>query len=587
MSVNTSQYEYQKLDRSKREVRLLKLLPKDGNEKLKLIPACHLFHATLHEKPKFVALSYVWGATTNLRVILVDNTPFRVTQNLYDAMMVLTYHNKEVYEDFSDRLRAAARTSIGGVGYDQDRQLARVGDGRFLDAVMLLRDNTKYIKNIHIKVELQKLLANKGIKERIQSEIMIDERLGSEINGKSLGRLPFIIRKGNLALSSDYVEQGDYVALIKGTQVPFVLRRQCQGQYKLISEAYVDVMAKRILLTGANGFVGSHILDQLLGSGFSVRAIVRSEAKSKQVLSDFPNYGSQLDFGIVPDITTSGAFDTAVQANPPFDAVVHTASPFLYRVISNNREFLDPAIKGTLEILKSIKAHAPTVKRVVITSSCAAVVNFAADPIASPQKIYTEEDWNPTTWEGALTGTQNSGYQASKKFAEKSAWDFVETEKPNFDLVTLTPPMVYGPIRHSVASVKQLNESNSRIWKLFIDSSKDKELPPNGMHVYVDVRDLALAHVKAVTLPEASNQRFIICQGQVTSQNISDILRSSIPELEERTPKGTPGGNPLSPNAYTCSSSRAEKVLGLKFRSKEETFVDLAKQLLAIEKEEQ
>lgn len=68
------------------------------------------------------------------------------------------------------------------------------------------------------------------------------------------------------------------------------------------------------------------------------------------------------------------------------------------------------------------------------------------------------------------------------------AWEFVETEKPNFDLVTITPPMVYGPIRHSVTSPKQLNESNLRIYNLFINSKKDAELPPNGMHVYTDVR---------------------------------------------------------------------------------------------------
>jgi nucleoside-diphosphate-sugar epimerase len=179
-------------------------------------------------------------------------------------------------------------------------------------------------------------------------------------------------------------------------------------------------MTQRILLTGANGFVGSHILDQLLSHGISVRSIVRSQSKAQQVLSDFPNYGSQLDFGIVPDITAPGAFDQAVQSTPPFDGVIHTASPFLYRVISDNREFLDPAIKGTLEILKSVKAHAPTVKRVVITSSCAAIIDFSAPTVTTPPKVYTEEDWNPTTWDGALTGTPNNAYQASKKFAELS-----------------------------------------------------------------------------------------------------------------------------------------------------------------------
>ncbi|PQE29505.1 hypothetical protein CJF32_00003243 [Rutstroemia sp. NJR-2017a WRK4] len=274
-------------------------------------------------------------------------------------------------------------------------------------------------------------------------------------------------------------------------------------------------MSKRILLTGANGY-------------HSVRSVVRSDAKAQQVLSAFAIYKSQLDFGIVPDITSPGAFDQVVQSDPPFDIVIHTASPFLYRVITDNREFLDPAIKGTSEILKLIQKHAPSVKRVVLTSSCAAIVNFAGEYVSDPQKIYTEDDWNPTTWESALTGNQNNAYQASKKFAELA----------------------------------------------------------DGLHVYTDVRDLAEAHLQAATLPEASGQRFIICEGQVSSQNISDILRKNIPELKQRTPKGSPGEKGLQDGSFTCSSEKAKSVLGVTYRSMEDTFVDLAKQLLELEKKE-
>ncbi|RDW66757.1 NAD(P)-binding protein-5 [Coleophoma crateriformis] len=345
-------------------------------------------------------------------------------------------------------------------------------------------------------------------------------------------------------------------------------------------------MAQRVLLTGANGFVGSHILAQLLAQGSSVRSVVRSQAKADQVLADFPNYGSKLDFAIVPDLTAPGAFDQAVQSTPPFDTVIHTASPFLYRVAKDASDFLDPAIKGTLGVLKSVKANAPEVKRIVVTSSCAAVVDFTADPFASPQKVYTEDDWNPMTVEKALGGAENLNffYQVSKKYAEKSAWDFLEQEKPNFDLVTITPPMIYGPLHHSVKSVKELNQSNGRIYDLFINSSKTADVPPNGMHVYTDVREVAEAHVKAATMPGASNQRFIVCAGRISSQNICDLLREAFPELSERTPEGKKGDAGLSPTAYTCSSERAMDTLGIQFRSPKETFVELAKQLLEIEK---
>ncbi|ATZ47881.1 hypothetical protein BCIN_03g01620 [Botrytis cinerea B05.10] len=343
-------------------------------------------------------------------------------------------------------------------------------------------------------------------------------------------------------------------------------------------------MSKRILLTGANGFVGSWVLDYLLRQGHSVRAVIRSESKAKQVSSDFSAYESHLDFGIVPDITAPGAFDEVVKSEPSFDVVIHTASPYLYKVITDNSEFLDPAIRGTMSVLESVKKNAPEVKRVVVTSSCAAIVNFAGVRVSQPRKVYTEKDWNPTTWESALEGTQSNAYQASKKFAELASWDFVEKENPNFDLVTLTPPMVYGPLRHTIQSTNDLNQSNSRIYSGWINSSKDAELPPNGLHTFTDVRDLAEAHALAATLPEASGQRFIVCEGQISSQEISDILRKNIPELEERTPRGVPGDKGLEEGSFACSSEKAEKVLGLKFRSKEDTFVDLARQLLEIER---
>ncbi|KFY29320.1 hypothetical protein V491_00098 [Pseudogymnoascus sp. VKM F-3775] len=152
----------------------------------------------------------------------------------------LTYCIKQGYADFSDRLRAAARTSIGGVGYNQDKQLVRVQDDRFLEAVCLLRDGMKYIKRNEIKLGVQRLLADSAIRDKVKRRMTGHRQLGSEIIGKSLGRLPFITKKGHLVLSSEYAKQGDFVALIGGAQVPFILRYKSGGQYQLISGAYVD-----------------------------------------------------------------------------------------------------------------------------------------------------------------------------------------------------------------------------------------------------------------------------------------------------------------------------------------------------------
>lgn len=163
------------------------------------------------------------------------------------------------------------------------------------------------------------------------------------------------------------------------------------------------------------------------GCSFDTVVTVRSEEKGKQILdahSDTPK--EKLSYVIVKDVAQEGAFDEvsraqwpskrasntklleqAVQSNPPFDYVLHTASPFHFNVQDPVADFLDPAIKGTTGILKAIKSYAPSVKRVVITSSFAAIINPKKHP-----KVYSEKDWNPVTWEEAMDHA--NVYRASK-----------------------------------------------------------------------------------------------------------------------------------------------------------------------------
>ncbi len=346
-------------------------------------------------------------------------------------------------------------------------------------------------------------------------------------------------------------------------------------------------MSQRILLTGANGFLGSHILSQLLEQGHFVRAIVRSQPKADQILHDFSAHASQLDFHLVPDMAIPGAFDEAVQSSPPFDIIIHTASPYLFSAVSKNTDLIDPPIRGTVELLKSARNFAPTVKRIVYTSSTAANINFFVPPVSSPKKIYTEEDWNPVTKQEALEMDSYTAYRGGKTFAEQEAWKFMETTpQPTFDLITICPPLIYGPLRHTVKSVRDLNESNLGFYNLFVNSKKDVPLPSVGFHVYVDVRDLAEAHILAAfsTNPAVSNQRFNISAADIPEQFICDMLRSNFPELEERTPLGQPGKDNLEEGIYGISNEKAGKLLGVKYRSKEETFVELARQLLELEK---
>lgn len=122
----------------------------------------------------------------------------------------------------------------------------------------------------------------------------------------------------------------------------------------------------RVLLTGGTGFIAAHVLDVLLDRGHSVVTTVRSTQKGQTILDNHKNVPrDKLNFIIVEDIAQPEAFDQAVQSSPPFETVIHTASPFHFNVTDTKKDLLDPAIIGTTGILKSIKQHAPTVKRVV------------------------------------------------------------------------------------------------------------------------------------------------------------------------------------------------------------------------------
>lgn len=237
---------------------------------------------------------------------------------------------------------------------------------------------------------------------------------------------------------------------------------------------------------------------------------------------------------------------------------------------------MDPAINGTKGVLSAIKKNAPTVKRVVITSSFASIINAPKGP--SWDHTYSEEDWNPIT-EAQAVENPASGYRASKTFAEKAAWDFVEKEKPNFDIATMCPPLVLGPIVHYLNDLDALNTSNQRVRNLLTGQNK-KEIPDTGTYLWTDVRDLALGHVKAMELPEAGGKRFFFTEGYFTNKEICEIIRKNFPEYEKELPgKDVKGGDRPAEGLYKFDNKRSREVLGIKFRGLEESIVDLVKSL--------
>lgn len=176
-----------------------------------------------------------------------------------------------------------------------------------------------------------------------------------------------------------------------------------------------------------------------------------------------------------------------------------------YNTTNNEKELILPAIHGVKSILEAAAAT-PTMKRIVLTSSFASVVDIKRK--APPYFTYTGEDWNPLTYEEAIDPSTDAvvAYRGSKKFAELAAWNFIKEIKPHFDLVTLCPPMVFGPIRHPVDKVQNLNESNSQLWGI---ASGTSPLPVARVPFWIDVRDVAQAHVEALLRPEVGGRRYV------------------------------------------------------------------------------
>ena len=224
-----------------------------------------------------------------------------------------------------------------------------------------------------------------------------------------------------------------------------------------------DKAGHLILLTGASGFVAAHILNSLLRYGYDVRGTVRSESAANRVRKSHGHLlegkQSRLTFAIVSDVASSGAFNDAVK---DVDGVIHTASPFVVEVEDAERDLLLPAIKGTTEIIQAVQTYAPQVKRIVITSSFASIVDLTLGN--RPGYTYSEADWNPVTYDEAKTADGHVAYCASKAFAERAAWDFVKEKKPNFSLATICPPMVYGPIEND-GHLAHLNTSSADIYR--------------------------------------------------------------------------------------------------------------------------
>ncbi|KAM0229132.1 hypothetical protein ACHAPO_010162 [Fusarium lateritium] len=329
---------------------------------------------------------------------------------------------------------------------------------------------------------------------------------------------------------------------------------------------------------GGTGFVAGHVVDTLLKRGYSVVTTVCSEAKAQSIHNEFQGVGKdKLDFAIVPDIAAKDAF-LGLGAYR-LEAAIHVASPFHYNITDAKKDLIDPAVLGTTSVLDALHKTCPTVQRVALTSSFAAIM----DPKLSftgAKKTYTESDWSPLTMEDAYSNP-GLAYAASKAFAEKAAWDFMAEKKPNFSLTTICPPMIYGPVKYPVKSLDSVNTSNQLLADIISGKHKDS-LPATQLPLWVDVRDVALAHVKAVQTDEAADKRIFITAGHYSNQDLYRVLRENFPDLRNRLPdEANKGGDPNPAlDSFGYDITRANTILGIDWIPYEKTVIDSVKSLL-------
>jgi nucleoside-diphosphate-sugar epimerase len=172
----------------------------------------------------------------------------------------------------------------------------------------------------------------------------------------------------------------------------------------------------------------------------------------------------------------------------------------------------------------------------------------------------------------------------SKIAAEKAAWDFVQNQKPNFTVTTILPVLVFGPVIHDVASIDDINTSAQLVRDL-IQGDYKHELPESQLSRWVDVRDTAVAHVRAFEVDGAGDKRFLVAGGTFSNREVATILWNHFPALRPNLPgpEVKSGGYPAA-GVAKVDNEPSRKILGMEYMSLEESIVSMAGSLVGLYK---
>lgn len=276
---------------------------------------------------------------------------------------------------------------------------------------------------------------------------------------------------------------------------------------------------KTIMVTGANGYVAGRLVEVLLQEGHTVHAAVRNPSDLNKV-EPLLKLGGELPGTLHlfdADLLKEGSYDKAADG---CEIIFHTASPFFRSVENVQRDLIDPALNGTRNVLETANRTA-SVKRVVLTSSCAAIFGDSIDLQAIPNHTIDESMWNTSSSE------KHQAYSYSKTLAEQEAWKIADAQD-RWKLVVINPSLVIGPglnpkgTSESFAIFKQIGNGDLRFGAFDFNIG------------CVDVRDLAVAHYRAGILPNAEG-RHIISAHNSGIQELASLVKKNYPQYPIRT----------------------------------------------------
>ena len=336
---------------------------------------------------------------------------------------------------------------------------------------------------------------------------------------------------------------------------------------------------KRVLITGASGYIGKHITLALLNQGYTVRASVRNLSKSNEVRSavlphllDSSDLDTRLTF-VALDLEKDYGWDAALDG---IDVLMHTASPFPLASPKDENDLIRPAVEGTLRALKA--AHHSGVKRVILTSSMAAIYGRELPAGAS--------EYDETMWTDVTHPVGRGAYTKSKTLAEKTAWDYIKSSAPEIALTTINPVLVLGaPLDKNFGSSISLVE---RILK-----GSDPMLPDLKFAI-VDVRDVATMHVDAIKNVATKGERILSSSETKSFVEIAKYLKSVYPTSKVKTAQAPTAilkvlslfdGAiktilPMIGKPMRISNAKAKRLLGINFIPVEVTLRDSADYLI-------